>query len=43
MKTKAHLVIPREILEEVGQIAGKRKEACLLLRPHGKSFKRSGS
>jgi hypothetical protein len=39
MKTKDHLVIPRDILEEVDQIAGKRKEAHLLLRPPGKSFK----
>ena len=30
MKTKAHLVIPRDILEEVDQIAGKRKRSLLI-------------
>ena len=30
MKTKAHLVIPREILEEVDQIAGKRKRSLFI-------------
>ena len=30
MKTKAHLVIPHEILEEVDQIAGKRKRTLFI-------------
>lgn len=30
MKTKAHLVLPREILEEVDQIAGKRKRSIFI-------------
>jgi metal-responsive CopG/Arc/MetJ family transcriptional regulator len=30
MKTKAHLVAPREILEEVDQIAGKRKRSLFI-------------
>jgi metal-responsive CopG/Arc/MetJ family transcriptional regulator len=30
MKTKAHLVIPRDILEEVDQIAGKRKRSLFI-------------
>jgi metal-responsive CopG/Arc/MetJ family transcriptional regulator len=30
MKTKAHLVLPREILEEVDQIAGKRKRSLFI-------------
>ena len=30
MKTKAHLVIPHEILEEVDRIAGKRKRSLFI-------------
>lgn len=30
MKAKAHLVLPREILEEVDQIAGKRKRSLFI-------------
>lgn len=30
MKTKAHLVLPREILEEVDRIAGKRKRSLFI-------------
>jgi metal-responsive CopG/Arc/MetJ family transcriptional regulator len=30
MKTKAHLVFPRDILEEVDQIAGKRKRSLFI-------------
>jgi metal-responsive CopG/Arc/MetJ family transcriptional regulator len=30
MKTKAHLVLPREILEEVDQMAGKRKRSLFI-------------
>ena len=30
MKSKAHLVLPREILEEVDQIAGKRKRSLFI-------------
>jgi hypothetical protein len=30
MKTKAHLVIPHDILEEVDQIAGKRKRSSFI-------------
>jgi hypothetical protein len=30
MKTKAHLVIPPDILEEVDQIAGKRKRSLFI-------------
>ena len=30
MKTKAHLVFPREILEEVDQIAGKRRRSLFI-------------
>ena len=30
MKTKAHLVLPRDILEEVDQIAGKRKRSAFI-------------
>jgi len=30
MKTKAHLVLPRDILEEVDQIAGKRKRSLFI-------------
>jgi hypothetical protein len=30
MKTKAHLVLPRDILEEVDQIAGKRKRSSFI-------------
>jgi len=30
MKTKAHLVIPRDILEEVDQIAGRRKRSLFI-------------
>jgi metal-responsive CopG/Arc/MetJ family transcriptional regulator len=30
MKTKAHLVLPRKILEEVDQIAGKRKRSLFI-------------
>ena len=30
MTTKAHLVIPREILEEVDRIAGKRKRSLFI-------------
>jgi metal-responsive CopG/Arc/MetJ family transcriptional regulator len=30
MKAKAHLVLPREILEEVDQIAGKRKMSLFI-------------
>jgi metal-responsive CopG/Arc/MetJ family transcriptional regulator len=30
MKTKAHLVLPREILQEVDQIAGKRKRSLFI-------------
>jgi metal-responsive CopG/Arc/MetJ family transcriptional regulator len=32
MKTKAHLVFPRNILEEVDQIAGKRKRSLFIVR-----------
>ncbi|HUL30086.1 MAG TPA: hypothetical protein VLZ03_06480 [Thermodesulfobacteriota bacterium] len=30
MRIKAHLVLPREILEEVDQIAGKRKRSLFI-------------
>ena len=30
MKTKTHLVIPRDILEEVDEIAGKRKRSLFI-------------
>ena len=30
MKTKAHLVLPRDILEEVDQVAGKRKRSLFI-------------
>jgi len=30
MKTKAHLVIPHDLLEEVDQIAGKRKRSSFI-------------
>ena len=30
MKTKAHLVIPHEVLEEVDKIAGKRKRSLFI-------------
>jgi metal-responsive CopG/Arc/MetJ family transcriptional regulator len=30
MKTKAHLVLPHDILEEVDQIAGKRKRSLFI-------------
>ena len=30
MKTKAHLVLPREILEAVDQIAGKRRRSLFI-------------
>ncbi len=30
MKAKAHLVIPREILEEVDQVAGKRRRSIFI-------------
>lgn len=30
MKTKAHLVLPREILEEVDRIAGKRRRSLFI-------------
>ena len=30
MKIKAHLVLPRDILEEVDQIAGKRKRSLFI-------------
>jgi metal-responsive CopG/Arc/MetJ family transcriptional regulator len=30
MKTKAHLVLPREILEQVDQIAGKRRRSLFI-------------
>ena len=30
MKTKAHLVIPHDILEEVDQIAGKRRRSSFI-------------
>ena len=30
MKAKAHIVLPREILEEVDQIAGKRKRSLFI-------------
>ena len=30
MKTKAHLVIPHEVLEEVDRIAGKRKRSLFI-------------
>ena len=30
MKTKAHLVIPQDILEEVDQIAGKRRRSSFI-------------
>jgi metal-responsive CopG/Arc/MetJ family transcriptional regulator len=32
MKTKAHLVFPLDILEEVDQIAGKRKRSLFIVR-----------
>jgi len=32
MKTKAHLVFPLNILEEVDQIAGKRKRSLFIVR-----------
>jgi metal-responsive CopG/Arc/MetJ family transcriptional regulator len=32
MKTKAHLVFPQEILEEVDQIAGKRKRSVFIVK-----------
>ncbi len=31
MKTKAHLVIPHDILEEVDQIAGKRRRSSFIV------------
>jgi metal-responsive CopG/Arc/MetJ family transcriptional regulator len=31
MKTKAHLVFPLEVLEEVDQIAGKRKRSLFIV------------
>jgi metal-responsive CopG/Arc/MetJ family transcriptional regulator len=30
MKTKAHLVLPRDLLKEVDQIAGKRKRSLFI-------------
>lgn len=30
MKTKAHLLIPREVLEEVDKIAGKRRRSLFI-------------
>ncbi len=36
MKTKAHLVLPREILEEVDQIAGKRRSLFIAEAPREK-------
>ncbi len=30
MKTKAHLVIPHEVLEEVDRVAGKRKRSLFI-------------
>ncbi len=30
MKTKAHLVIPQEILDEVDQVAGKRRRSLFI-------------
>ena len=30
MKTKAHLVIPQDILEEVDQVAGKRRRSSFI-------------
>ncbi len=32
MKTKAHLVFPQHILEEVDQIAGKRKRSLFIVQ-----------
>ena len=32
MKTKAHLVFPQSILEEVDQIAGKRKRSLFIVK-----------
>lgn len=32
MKTKAHLVFPLEVLEEVDQIAGKRKRSLFIVK-----------
>jgi len=32
MKTKAHLVFPLDILEEVDQIAGKRKRSVFIVK-----------
>ena len=32
MKTKAHLVFPQNILEEVDQIAGKRKRSVFIVK-----------
>jgi metal-responsive CopG/Arc/MetJ family transcriptional regulator len=32
MKTKAHLVFPQNILEEVDQIAGKRKRSLFIVK-----------
>ena len=32
MKKRAHLVIPREILDEVDQIAGKRKRSVFIVQ-----------
>jgi metal-responsive CopG/Arc/MetJ family transcriptional regulator len=32
MKTKAHLVFPLDILEEVDQIAGKRKRSLFIVK-----------
>jgi len=32
VKTKAHLVFPRNILEEVDQIAGKRKRSLFIVK-----------
>ena len=32
MKTKAHLVFPQEILDEVDQIAGKRKRSMFIVK-----------
>jgi metal-responsive CopG/Arc/MetJ family transcriptional regulator len=32
MKTKAHLVFPQNILEEVDQVAGKRKRSLFIVK-----------
>lgn len=32
MKTKAHLVFPQEVLNEVDQIAGKRKRSLFIVK-----------